>query len=76
MSERVKCKKALEYIIDGYEVKMITTDFKGNVFIKNKREGKPIMWTVIKSTGNNIIRFLTYDEFKERFKDNFFYKVD
>lgn len=76
MGERVKCKKALEYIIDGYEVKMITTDFKGNIFYLNKKEGKPIMWTVIKSTGNNIIRFLTYDEFKERFKDNFFYKVD
>lgn len=76
MSEYVKYRKALEYIIDGFEVKMVTTDFKGNVFYLNKKEGNPIVWSVIKSTGNNITRFLTYDDFKERFKDNYFYKVD
>ena len=76
MNEYVKCRKALQYILDGYEVKMVTTNFKGNVFTPNKKEGKPIVWTVIRSVGNNIVRYLTYDEFKERFKDNEFYKID
>ena len=75
MNEYVKCRKAIEYIIDGYEVKMVTIDFKGNIFTLNKKEGKPIVWTIIKSTGPDIVRYLTFDEFKERFKDNEFYKA-
>ena len=76
MSEYVKYRKALEYIIDGFEVKMVTTDFKGNIFTINKNEGKPIKWIIIRSSGSNLQKFLTFDEFKEKFKDNFFYKLD
>ena len=75
MRELIKCKTAIDSIINGYEVKLITTDFKTNIFTKNPNtDGKPIMWTIRKSSGPDIIRYLTYDEFKEKYKNESFYR--
>ena len=67
-------KKALQEIVDGNKVKMLSTDFKTHLFYKsNNKYGKPIIHMIIRLNGGPIDLHLTYDEFKEKFSDNKFY---
>lgn len=66
---------AIRYIANGEKVKMVSTDFKSHFFYlgKNKSDGRSIIHEVKKNGGSNIILHVSYDDMKEKFKNNEFY---
>jgi len=75
MKQEIKINGAFKNIINGKEIKMLTDNYKSNVFFLNPRReiyDKPIIWEITNSSGSVITKYLTYDEFKEKFKENTF----
>jgi hypothetical protein len=67
-------KKAIQEIANGNVIKMESSDFKTHLFYQSKSGfGKPIIHTIRKSIGRPVDLHLTYDEFKEKFGENYFY---
>jgi len=74
MKEYFSVKKALTEMIDGNTVKMSSNDFKSHLFkIDKKNYQKPILHEVKKNIGGIIRMTMTYNDFKEKYKDNEFY---
>ena len=74
MKQELKINGALKNILNNKEVKMITDNYKSNVFFLNQNINinKPIVWEITNSNGNIITKYITCDDFKEKFKDNKF----
>ena len=69
-------KTAFQKILNEEKVNMSSTDFKSHIFYLNKEHnGKPIIHEIIRNLGPNLKLHVSYDEFKEKFKDNKFYEL-
>ncbi len=73
MKEYFSSKRATQEIGNGQIVKMLSTDFKSHFFKKSKNYKKPVLHEIHKSIGKPMFQDMTYDEFKEKYKDNEFY---
>jgi hypothetical protein len=74
MKQELKVNGAFKNLLNGEQVKMLTDNYKSNIFRLNENRdnnSKPIVWEIL-SSRSPITRYLTYDEFKEKFKDNTF----
>ena len=76
MKEYFGAKKATQVIGNGETVKMSSTDFKTHLFSLSKNYRKPVLHEIRRSIGKPLFKELTYDEFKEQFKENEFYKYE
>ena len=76
MKEYFSVKKAVQEIGDGNIVKMLSNDFKSHFFKKGTNYKKPIVHEIKKSIGKPFITYMTFDEFKEKYKDNEFFVYD
>ena len=74
MKEYFSSKKALQHIADGKTVKMLSNDFKTHLFSKSpKNYTMPVLHKIEKTIGRPMFMNMSYDEFKEKYKDNEFY---
>lgn len=73
MKEYFSAKRATQEIGDGHIVKMLSNDFKTHLFKKGKNYKKPIVHEIKKTIGKPMFTSMTFDEFREKYKDNEFY---
>ena len=73
MKEYFAAKRACQEIGDGNIVKMISNDFKTHFFKKGKNPKKPVIHEIQKSIGRPMFTTMSYDELREKYKDNEFY---
>lgn len=73
MDNKFGIKQAIQEIASGNIVKMESSDFKTHIFYKAKYGNKPIIHAIRKSVGRPVDLHLTYDEMKEKFRENKFY---
>lgn len=75
MKQELKINGAFKQLLDGKEIKMLTSNYKSNIFYLNPNRTyntKPIIWDTINSGGRIITKYLTFEDFKEKFKENIF----
>jgi len=75
MKQELKINGAFKQLLDGKEIKMLTSNYKSNIFYLNPNRTyntKPIIWDIINSGGRIITKYLTFEDFKEKFKENIF----
>lgn len=73
MKEYFSSKKAVQYIGEGKVVKMLSSDFKSHFFKKSKNYKTPVLHEIQRNIGKNFYKEMTFDEFKETYKDNEFF---
>ena len=75
MKQEMKINGAFKNLLDGKEIKMLTNNYRTNIFYLNHNlsyNKKPIVWDIANSQGHIITKYIGYNEFKEKFKDNTF----
>lgn len=73
MKEYFAAKRASQEIGAGNIVKMISNDFKTHLFKKSNNYKKPVLHEIQRNLGRPMVTSMTYDEFKEKYKDNEFF---
>jgi len=73
MKEYFSAKRASHEIGVGNIVKMISSDFKTHLFKKSNNYKRPVLHEIQRSLGRPMITSMTYDEFREKYKDNEFF---
>ena len=79
MKQELKINGAFKNLLDGKEIKMLTSNYKTNIFYLNQNRSyneKPIVCHITNTKGNVITKYITYDDFKEKFKDNTFIIIE
>ena len=74
MRQYFSCDKAIKEIGDNKVVKMLSSDFKTHLFKRApKNYQKPVTHIIQKTLGKPMYTNMSYDEFKEKYKDNEFF---
>ena len=74
MKQYFSCDRAAKEIGDNKVVKMLSNDFKTHLFKRApKNYLKPVTHIIQKTLGKPAYLNMSYDEFKEKYKDNEFF---
>ena len=73
MKEYFGVKRASQEIGSGKVIKMISNDFKSHFFKKSNNYKKPVIHEIMKNIGHPMVTSMSYDDFKEKYKDNEFF---